>query len=294
MAVSGVLVFVTSIFSSALVFIKATKKNTNITWSLFSSSVALWGLGLFVWSTSLTQQKALFWSRFLNLFSIFIPIFFYHFVLCFTDCKKKLRGIELLFFYATIFLCFAMAIIFPNSFIPSVGKIMSFEYYPQSGNLYYVFILFFVYLTTKGTMLLFKDLTHAVGLRKNQAKYLLLGVLIGFSGGATTFFPVFGIKIYPFGTYLVSIYVLTVTYAILKHRLLDINIALTRAGIFVFVYALVLGVPFWLGYTTKSWFPATALAVGLATAGPFIYQSLRKRAEDVILKEQKQYQNALL
>lgn len=303
MAVSGILVFVTSIFSSALVFIKAAKKSTNITWSLFSLSVALWGFSLFVWSASSTQQEALFWSRLLNLSSIFIPIFFYHFVFCFTE-RKKGMAIELFLSYAIIFLCFAIAIYFPNSFIPSVGKIMSFKYYPQPGILYYIFSVFFVYFTAKGTYLLFKDLTRAVGLRRNQVKYLLFGVLIGFIGGSTTFLPVFGIKIYPFGTYLVPIYVLTVTYAILKHRLMDINLALTRAGIFVFVYALVLGIPFglagwgreWLmSIWGQNWFWAPmALLLGLATAGPFIYQYLNKQAEELILKEQKQYQKALL
>jgi signal transduction histidine kinase len=74
---------------------------------------------------------------------------------------------------------------------------------------------------------------------------------------------------------------------------MDIKVVVTRAGIFVIVYTLVLGIPFWLGYITKSWFSATGLAVVLATLGPFIYTSLRKRAEDLLLKDQRRYQKAL-
>ena len=84
---------------------------------------------------------------------------------------------------------------------------------------------------------------------------------------------------------------------------MDINIALTRAGIFVFVYALVLGIPFglagwgreWLmNIWGQNWFWAPmVLLLGLATAGPFIYQYLNKQAEELILKEQKQYQKVL-
>lgn len=83
------------------------------------------------------------------------------------------------------------------------------------------------------------------------------------------------------------------TYTIVRFRLLDINLALTRAGIFVFVYLFVLGVPFWLGYKYGLWQYAAWLMLVLATAGPFIYQYLNKKAEDIILKEQKQYQKVL-
>ena len=80
---------------------------------------------------------------------------------------------------------------------------------------------------------------------------------------------------------------------------MDINIALTRRNI---RYALVLGIPFGLAagegmayeYLGPEWFWAPmVLLLGLATAGPFIYQYLNKQAEELILKEQKQYQKVL-
>jgi len=85
----------------------------------------------------------------------------------------------------------------------------------------------------------------------------------------------YGIEFYPLGVLAILISLGIVTYAILKYRLMDITIALTRAGIFAIVYTLVLGLPFWLGYATKAWFPATSLAVILATIGPFIYSCSR-------------------
>ncbi|MFA5119277.1 MAG: GAF domain-containing sensor histidine kinase [Candidatus Omnitrophota bacterium] len=75
--------------------------------------------------------------------------------------------------------------------------------------------------------------------------------------------------------------------------MMDISIILTRTGIFLFVYALVLGVPFWIGSITKSWLISTSIAVILASLGPLIFQVLRKRAEAVILQEQRHYQNIL-
>ena len=72
--------------------------------------------------------------------------------------------------------------------------------------------------------------------------------------GAVDFIPNYGIEVYPFGYIPVSIFVLTVVYAIVKYRLMDIKVVFTRAGTFLFVYTLTLGFPFWLGYQTKSWF----------------------------------------
>ena len=292
LSISGIIVFVTSIFSGLLAVLKVPKRNTGVMWGLFSFAVASWGFGLFKGFATSVEYTALFWGRYLNLSAIFIPLFFFHFVVCFTNRIKEKRG-ELLFYYFVCFSCFVLATIFPNIFVPQVRRIMTLQYYPRPGLLYFVFTIFFSYLETYGIFLLFKELRMAVGIRKNQIKYLLFGVAIGFLGGTTAFLPVFGIKIHPIGIYLVPLYVLIIAYAIIKYRLMDINIALTRTGIFLIVYTLVLGMPFWIGYHTKSWFIPTSFAVILASMGPIIYNYLRRRAEKVLLKEQRRYQEIL-
>jgi len=127
-----------------------------------------------------------------------------------------------------------------------------------------------------------------------QIKYVILGAILGFGGGATNYPLWYSIPIPPVGNIFVSFGILVMAYAIIKHHLMDIRIALTRAGIFLFVYTFVLGIPFWIGYTTKTWFPATTLAVVLASLGPLIYRYLHLRAEEVLLAEQKRYQEVLL
>ena len=146
---------------------------------------------------------------------------------------------------------------------------------------------------------------NSKGDRYNQLKYVFISQLVALLAGYEYFSSVLNIKQFPpLDDYILVVYFLIMAYAITKYRLLDINIALTRAGIFVFVYTLVLGIPFGLaGWGREGlvsiwgqnwfWAPMIILLI-LATAGPFIYQYLRKQAEDVILKEQKQYQKALL
>jgi signal transduction histidine kinase len=77
---------------------------------------------------------------------------------------------------------------------------------------------------------------------------------------------------------------------------MDIKVVFTRASIFIFVYALVLGIPFWLGFKLLGnglWlYPITVMAI-LATAGPSIYLYIQKRAEDRLMIDQRRYQATL-
>lgn len=293
-AISGSLVFITSFFSAIFVFIKGPKKDISYTWSLFSLSVASWGFGLFKGFSTDIESVALFWSRYLNLSAIFIPLFFFHFVISFTNrfvTKRK----ELIFYYIFFISYFLISIILPKIFVYNVRSILSFKYYPSPGPLYYLFPIIFGYLVIYGIVLLFKELIEASSLRKNQIKYLFAGIFIGFAGGSTTFFPVFNIKIYPFGTYLVTIYVLTVTYAIIRYRLMDITILAIRALIFSVVYGVLLALPLFTIFGSKSVIDRISIAIYalLASAAPFIYLFLQRRAEDLLLKDQRRYQHAL-
>jgi signal transduction histidine kinase len=77
---------------------------------------------------------------------------------------------------------------------------------------------------------------------RNQIRYLLIATIIGFLGGGTTFLPNFNIEVFPFGFYLISLYVGIVSYAIVKHRLMDINIVLKK-GTTYFLLMLLLFIP---------------------------------------------------
>ncbi|MCX7661071.1 MAG: ATP-binding protein, partial [Candidatus Omnitrophica bacterium] len=72
----------------------------------------------------------------------------------------------------------------------------------------------------------------------------------------------------------------------IKYRLMDISIVRARVGLFLFVCAFVLCIPFWIGYTTKRWFPPTVLAFVFSSLGIYIYNSLRKQLESLLKAEQ--------
>ena len=106
--------------------------------------------------------------------------------------------------------------------------------------------------------------------------------------------PTFGIDIYPYSNLLLAFYPFIIAYAIIKYRLMDIKVAITRVGVFLVVYPLTLGLPFYLGYQTKSWVLTTSFAAFFGALGPLIYRLLRRKAEDFLLAQQRHYQHVLL
>ncbi|MCM8800967.1 MAG: GAF domain-containing protein, partial [Candidatus Omnitrophica bacterium] len=113
----------------------------------------------------------------------------------------------------------------------------------------------------------------------------------------------YGIEFYPLGFIPILLSLGVFAYTIVRYRLMDITIAITRTTVFIIVYSLVLGIPFALGFWLRSWLvhllggnwwiaPVGLMAV-LATVGPFLYIYIEHKAEDKLLMEQRRYQETL-
>lgn len=281
-------------FILLFIILRAAKTATHYVWGLFNLSVAVWGLGSFFMRKDVTPETALLWIKIAHAGVIFIAIFFFHLVYLICDLSNRkiivaayTQGVILLFLLAT------------NLFIsPDYINIVfdSFYYDKAHGYIYPFFFAAWAWLISYGHYKLFRTYQKSHGFKRQQILYLFLGMAVGFSGGITNFLPVFNIPIYPIGNFTIPIYCLIVTYAILRYHILDIRIAITRAGIFAFVYLFVLGLPILMGrslHNTDIWYIPLLLGLVLATLGPIIYNYLRGRAEAIILKEQKDYQEAL-
>jgi signal transduction histidine kinase len=277
-----------------LVFILSIYRKTKIRliWLLFNLAVAIWGFGAFLIGRATTPSSAITAWRLSHIGVIFISVFFFHTAITLCDIEAKRKKIIIFAYLQGLFFSVLNA---TPLFISKIRVVLDSIYYNQSTGLFYpIFFIIWVALVIWGHVELFLHYKKASGVKRNQILYFFLGTLVGFSGGTTNFFPMFNIDIFPFGNMTIPLYCIIVTYAILKYRLMDIRIAVTRAGIFLFVYAFVLGLPFWLGYKTKSWLGTGVAMLVLASTGPFIYSRLRQRAEEVLLKDQKRYQKALL
>ncbi len=232
-----------TLFLGLGVYLKNRKSEVNKIFSLFCINVGIWGIFYFLWLMFINNKfSALFFARGINISAIFIPITYFHFILVFLKIYQKKKRV-LLFGYLLSFFLFVTG--FTNLFVKSVKPELSFAWYPKPGITYHIFSLMFLAYVLYSWYLMINSLKKVKGIVNFQIKYILVGTLIGFIGGATTFFPVYGIQIPPYGSSLVIIPIILTTFAILKYHLFGIRIILTELlvgvmGIFQLVFSFLL------------------------------------------------------
>jgi two-component system nitrogen regulation sensor histidine kinase GlnL len=299
-AVSALINGIISTILGVFVVTRNRKDIRYITYSLFCLSISVWSYFYFAWQITSDKGMALFCSRGLMAGAIFIPISYLHHLLVLFDIYNQKK--KIIFYGYVAGLVFFVLNLTPI-FIKDVSPKLIFKFWPEPGIIYHLFFILWLGYVIYGISIIFSEYKKSAGSRKNQLRYVLLATFIGWGGGVTNYFLWYNIPVFPFGNIFVSGYVLIIAYAILRYHLMDIRVAITRSGIFIAVYTFVLGIPFALAGWCKDWLlskiganwwivPLTIMAV-LATAAPFIYLYLNRKAEERLLREQKRYQNTL-
>jgi signal transduction histidine kinase len=246
----------TSALSTAMalfVLVKAPRNSLTSLWIAMCLSVALWCLGFGMMVKAETVLGSLFWQKwFLYGGAIIITPIYLHFVMLLIG---RPLGWPLYVSYA---LAGVFQIVNFSGYLASVEPKPPFIFYTEAiFPFYHAYTLFFFVVAAYAHWLLFKKLQVTEGALRNQIQYVFLGTAIGFLGGSTTFPLCFNIHLFPIGAYLVVFYILAVTYAIYKHRLMDINVVLRKS----LVYSLMTGI-------------LTAVYLVFITQGAHILQSL--------------------
>lgn len=199
---------------------------------VFHISVACWSFGEAMMIVSGTQSEGMFWNRVEHLGVAFIPSTFLHFALTLLEApQQKKHAIPIAYTYSLVW----SLLLFNQKFLPDPLPKFQFKYCTEPGPLYYPFVVLWmtiiVYVLVEGS----RAYLRAVGERKNRLKYFFLGAMIGFVGGSPNFFFPFNYQIYPinpFGTYGVVLYAIVLTYAVVKHHLMDINIVVRKGLVY--------------------------------------------------------------
>jgi len=244
-------------------------------------------------STNNSETAYLGWRLFV-VGIVLIALFYYHVVYIFCELKSN----YLLSFFYIESAIFILLTIFTNITIgPKVYFSFNQIFYIHANFLYTFFFSIWSVVVGISFYELYKYIQHSKGIRNTQAKYLILAMFFGFGGGLNTAPAAWGFSVYPYGQIFVCIYGAVITYAIFRHQLLDVRVAVSRFGIFIFVYSLVLGIPIWIGlkmFGTGKWLVPVGIMAVLATLGPSIYIFLQKRAEDKLLRDSRRIQSVLI
>ena len=295
--IAALAAFILGIF----IFVKKKTDETAYSFSIACICVGFWSLGIAFFRMTNDLGVAYFWNQEFIFTVGIIPIAFVQFAHAFINRPLSLRKKIILYIPATFIL---YSVLTPNVMIKEIvikdwGKESILGYaYPVYG-LYITLYMGYAFLR------LFHKFLKSQGLYRMRIKYVIYGTLPSTVLGS--YFNLYLILLGNYryiwvGPYCSFILVGVIAYAIYKHRLMDIRVAVTRAGIFAAVYALVLGIPFGVICWAKEWLqgfgyygvliPITLMAV-LASLGPFIYSYLQRKAEEQLRKEEFKAHQAL-
>jgi hypothetical protein len=262
----------TAFFIGIFVYFKNPRYDINRRWFFMSLFVSLWSLFLGFLFTSKDVRSGLTYSRLLMLGANFIPITFYHFILSFLQQKSKITKTILSIGY---FLAFFSFIEFTPLYIKNASyKNLVGSFYPDAGPLFILYILTYYGLTGYACFLLYKTAKVSQGFKKNQIQYVLLASGIGFLGVGTTFPLWHQIQLPPLGVHFVWLYTFVISYAILKHRLMGIDLA--KRYIAIYICYILAGLLIFLPIVFLFKFPTILLIFLVLLLSPYIHQLVDK------------------
>lgn len=257
-----------------LVFLADPKRRLNQIFGLYSLVISWWAFIETFIVGALNQSVANFFSYIEWIGVIFIAPTFLHTAFLSTEQTGKSAKATVFAAYLTSFLylflhLFARLI---TSHPRPVGYTLFFTSVTTFGAL--VPVTFFV-LVNIALWKLASAYRNATGQRRTQLKYLFWASLIGYLGGSPDWFLVFGFCVpglNPFGIYSVPLYSIATTYAVLHHKLFNVNLVVRKSlvysllvtiltvGYFGLVYAVERVFQMTLGYRSM-WLSLAAFAL---------------------------------
>lgn len=224
-ALSSLLNGIAATILGAFVYSRSPRTPKHLSYALFCLSVSIWSYFYFAWQQTESQVLALLFVRLLMAGAILIPIVYFHHVLLFLDRVDRHRlSLRLGYLLGAVFL---LADCTPY-FVQGLRSEMSFPYWPKPGILFHGYLVWFAGYAVYSTYLIISEYRNAIGLKQNQYLYLAIGSVIGYVGGATNFPLWYGFPLPPVGTILVSVYVSIIAYTILRYRLMDISVVVSK------------------------------------------------------------------
>lgn len=289
-----------SIFIGSVVLSKNIRSQNNLSFFLFCLSLFVWLFGYTVAYSVKDAATALFFCRVACTGACFTAPAFYHFSVSFLEVHKERRLAWLSYLVMAFIAPFSMA----SPYFLSGTWDYHWGYYSKAGLLHPVYLVIFFGMFGRGFYLLYKAIRkQGTGVRKLQLRYVFIAYVIALLG-AIDYIPKYGVEFYPFGFIFEILFSSIVAYSIVRYRLLDITVAVTRTAVFTGVYTLLLGLPLLGAVTWRAqienlfgswwWVGFWLLGVVLATAANAVNLLFRRKAEARLLREQRRYQTMLL
>jgi hypothetical protein len=297
LAVSAFFAAVSNIAIGTFVLSRSARSPRNTFFACMTFCLALWAsVDFLVPSFHLDHGWALRVDRISYVGASFVPATFLCFVLWLVERPSK----------PIAWGCFGASTLFALlSLTPLIIADIRFQSFQEvPGPIYPGFVAFFAGCLCYGLWFIWQALrlSNSAYLR-NQLRYVWVAAAAGLIALIVYALITYRWKLPPIH-YLIELgVVLTLAYAIVRHRLMDVNVAITRIALFLVVYVPMLLLPFLIGNAMETilknalgpnwWMLPMAVEALFAVSGLAVYRFVQRKAEDRLLAEQHRYQAAL-
>lgn len=243
---------IASLILAGIVFINNRKHPANLSFTALILALSLWILSTLQADTLKDVDLVLFWNRFSIMGPLWIPSLFLFFSINFPRFTRNIIFKEQILLFVPPFLA---SFLVPTDFNVSSVEIHDWGSDISVGILYPVLGLFFLVYMGTAAVILYRKYHTMPGSARTQIKFLALGVFLTALVALTTnlVLPILGTaRLSILGPPSSLILVSLVTYSIIKHRLMDIRLAV-RVGILKLLMMAILAGGFYLlaqGYLT--------------------------------------------
>jgi len=229
-----------SLLLGSFVVSKNRTSPTNRTFFLLCLSFAVWLLAYSIAYSTKSYKIAVTCASITCTSVTFVGTLLYHFVVDFLDLKK-----ERIFLFAAYIFTFIVSIFFITTHYFLNGVYNYFwGYFSKAGPLHPYYLVFQTLIILRAEYLLYNALRHEKDklspLRQIQIKYFLAASIL-LLPGMVDYIPKYGIEIYPFGFFFILLFLAVVGYAIVRYKLLDIEVIIKRTLVFAGLLTSVFG-----------------------------------------------------
>ncbi|MBU0701164.1 hypothetical protein KKE26_07735 [bacterium] len=279
---------IATIFTNLLLisFALLAKKSTNVSrsFSLLSTSITIWMIGIVVVYLSATAEGALFCTQVFYAGCLFVPSFYFQFVCSLTQTQNNLWKIfkVLTYILASILLIINIS----GEVIHHVSYEHSF-YQPIAGEFYYLYNILFAFCFVGSSYLLWKRLGVAIVMEKKRLQWMLGITGIGIIAEVIDSLSVYGIPMYSLGPVSFSVFSLFVAFVVVKYKLIAFELNIKKQHILSLTQGFIAGILliFIHIFCRHSWF---AVITGVCLSGIIFYpliNAIQQLIEGYIFKD---------
>jgi signal transduction histidine kinase len=232
LALSGLLNFYFSSSLGVLVYRKCPDRSLGIRYGVINFVVAVHSLFYFFWQKSTSAPTAYFNMEVLTCAAMWINQAFLAFL--FTYLGKTPTRRTVLWIAGVLNVIFSVCN-FTGVLYSSVEPRFGLGYWPNINTSFVIYLVFWHAELLYAFGALLRRFQTLSGPARSQAQYMLVAFMVGYIGGISNWPMWFKIHFPPYANVLVSVYCLSMGYAMIMHHLMDINVVIRKTLVYSFI-----------------------------------------------------------